>query len=127
MSLGLNGGGGSQSIMSGTYVGTGTSGETGARSLTFPRKPVHFEIFRVDPSNSRMNIVTVFMYVLTSSYRASVAKWKESAYTARLSTDIYAKFDSTTNTLSWYGSGTNGAIVGMNANGNTYSWMAYFD
>lgn len=127
MSLGLNGGGGSQSIMAGTYAGTGTSGETGARSLTFPRKPVHFEIFRVDPSSRRMNIVTVFMHVLTSSYQANVAKWKESSYTAQISPSIYAKFDSTTNTLSWYGSGTNGETLGMNGNGYTYSWMAYFD
>ena len=99
---------------SGSYVGTGTYGPSNPCSITFSFKP-KIVIF---PNNTVYNARGKSMIAvdsLTTSYQD---------VDGTLGYEVYAKFDTTTNTLYWYASTRANEAHQLNSAGVTYYWVA---
>lgn len=108
-----------------TYTGTGTTGSANPTSLTFDGDPCLVVIRSVDYTYVRYLIFFPIMY--TNSFVArDVIQIGPAASTSGYVSDTYfAKYDSSTKTLSWYTTTSgNASYYQMNRNGATYKWFA---
>lgn len=97
---------------SGSYVGTGTHGSSNPCSITFSFKP-KIVIFPNDDVYNARGKPMIAVDSLTTSYQA---------VDGTLGYEVAAKFDTTTNTLYWYSSDSEGHQ--LNEAGVTYYWVA---
>ena len=99
---------------SGSYVGTGTYGPSNPCSITFSFKP-KIVIFPSDTVYDARGKSMIAVDSLTTSYQD---------VDGTLGYKVYAKFDTTTNTLYWYASTRANEAHQLNSAGVTYYWVA---
>ena len=99
---------------SGSYVGTGTYGSSNPCSITFSFKP-KIVIFPNDLVYNARGKSMIAVDCLTTSYQD---------VDGTLGYEVYAKFDTTTNTLYWYASTRANEYHQLNRAGETYYWVA---